>query len=212
LLETLRKIVRPFSISSAAAAAITYAICTFLPDENHWLKALWRLSATAGLLAYGLELICRRFDAKEFRDLRYELSEARKVADEAHRRTARRQITESGKAKLKEVLARYPRQPFEVVVLKGSEESREFATQIQAVFQDFGWVGNILVGDSPKPQMVGIGMASEPITDQVTQAIREVNDALKSDGIALAQNWHRISEMPIRAGMIEINVGRKPIP
>ncbi|HEY2587564.1 MAG TPA: hypothetical protein VGI81_17595 [Tepidisphaeraceae bacterium] len=169
--------------------------------------------ALLGLVGHGLDRICRRFDESEIIALKAELEAARGIAEAAHRRTDRRQVTEAGKGTFKKVLGKYPNQRCQFIVRRGDDEARTFAGQLQAVFQECGWWGTIALSWSPAESFPGVGMTAEPCSDGLAQMIRDVGEAFESDGIQLAKNWTRIiPNHPIEAGTIEINVGRRPIP
>jgi hypothetical protein len=149
----LRKIFGLIALCLAATAAASYLICTFLTDGNPWLKNLWRLSASAGLIAYVFELLCRRFDAAETKQIRQELDGAKSLAGEANARAekerlarldieaklAPRSLTKQQFESLKSELARLGKHEFDIWIYGESKEIMDLSVQIGTIFWQAGW-------------------------------------------------------------------------
>ena len=216
LFKLLRKSLPLVAIFFAFMAAVTYLVCTCLSDQNHWLRRLWQLSASAGLIAWVLEMTCRRFEAADAKELRDKVADNERKTGDLWRQSGRWRISPESREFLKNavVFAKYPEQKFLVYVEFENGDGREFAGELVSALQYCGWLGMIVMPPDPVAFKVPYGVAvwtEDLFTIQARDKVNEIVLALGQAGICTADGsrWN-ISAQSLPQKTVVFCVGKKP--
>jgi hypothetical protein len=139
LFKILRKSLPPIAIFFAFVAAITYLTCTYMSDQNPWLRKLWQVSASAGLIAWILEMACRRFDAGDAKASRNELETTKMLAAKLKFQSTPQEIPAENRPAFTDSVSTFNGQKF-MIFCADEQIDRIFATDLAMLLIQCGWI------------------------------------------------------------------------
>lgn len=192
----------------ALGGAIWYEWKNLKPDDPLGRRSVeWLIICfAADLVAVALERFHQWHEQKDANELRTQIARLQT-------RAMPRQLTEPCKAALRQVLAKYLRQDFRVMVQLRGDEHRDLANQIGNLLAELHWPGNVWPVETPESQQPppGVGILAGANSDDPHWAdaiMRDMEAALVAGGIEMFSGWTPTD--PVLRGTIEIWVGKRP--